>query len=343
VRLVRTGSQIEALQSVDGATWTSIGVDAIPMAETVYVGIATTSHSAGMATDAVLDMLTITPVGAPTNQLPQVALTSPADGTAFTAGNDVMVSAGANDADGTISRVEFFAGSMSIGVATAAPFSATWQAAPAGTYSLTAVGAATSTAASIRVDPAPNQPPQVGLTSPTDGTTVTAGSDIALSASASDADGTVARVEFYVGTSLLNTDTTAPYTFTWSSVPAGTYAVRAVAYDDSGASATSGTSTITVSSTTTSAPTGVAFQASVDHATLVTGYELRIFASGADPAAATPIATSDLGKPAPDGTGDISVDLASFFSGLAQGSYIAAVSAIGSGGTSTSAGVPFTR
>ncbi len=81
----------------------------------------------------------------------------------------------------------------------------------------------------------------------------------------------------------------------------------------------------------------------MDHATLVTSYELRIFASGADPNTATPIATSDLGKPAPDASGDITVDRAAFFSALAPGNYIAAISAIGTGGTTTSTGVSFTR
>jgi hypothetical protein len=85
------------------------------------------------------------------------------------------------------------------------------------------------------------------------------------------------------------------------------------------------------------------FQASPDHATLVTRYELRIFASGANPATATPLTTSDLGKPTPDAAGDITVDRATFFSNLAAGTYVAAVRAIGSGGSSSSTGVTFTR
>ena len=41
----------------------------------------------------------------------------------------------------------------------------------------------------------------------------------------------MARVEFYNGTTLLGSDTTAPYSFTWANVPAGTYSLRAVAYE----------------------------------------------------------------------------------------------------------------
>src|SRR5262249_39191440 len=149
-----------------------------------------------------------------------------------------------------------------------------------------------------------NRPPTATLTSPANGATYIAPASVSLTATASDPDGTIAKVEFYNGTTLLNTDTTAPYAFTWSSVPAGTYAIKAVAYDNSGASTSSAASSITVSPPTTTSPptppTGVTFTASPDHATLVTSYELRIYASGADPNTATPIATSDLGKPTPD-------------------------------------------
>jgi regulation of enolase protein 1 (concanavalin A-like superfamily) len=253
VRLVRTGSVIEAFQSPNGTTWTSIGSDAIPMADSVYVGIATASHKATTATDAVLDNLSITPIGA-TNQPPQVAMTAPADGTTVTAGTDVALTAAANDADGTISRVDFFAGATPIGSDTTEPYGVTWSGVQAGTYSLTAVavdndGAATTSATvGVQVDPAANQPPTVTLTAPANGATYTAPATVSLSVSATDADGTIARVEFYAGTTLLNTDTTAPYAFTWSSVTAGTYAVRAIGYDNAGASGSSATATITVTS-----------------------------------------------------------------------------------------------
>src|SRR5207237_106144 len=118
-----------------------------------------------------------------------------------------------------------------------------------------------------------NRSPTVTLTSPTSGATLTAPATVTLSANATAPDGTIARVEFYNGTTLLNSDTAAPYTFTWSSVPAGTYTVKAIAYDNSGASTTSAVSTITVSTSTTTPPTGVVFTASPDHATLVTSYE----------------------------------------------------------------------
>ena len=84
-----------------------------------------------------------------------------------------------------------------------------------------------------------NKPPTVSLTAPAGGATYTAPASVALTASAADSDGTIAKVEFYSGTTLLGSDTTAPYNFTWSSVAAGTYSLTAVAYDNAGARVTS--------------------------------------------------------------------------------------------------------
>ena len=98
-------------------------------------------------------------------------------------------------------------------------------------------------------------------------------------------------LEFFSGTTLLGTDTTAPYTFTWSNVAAGTYSLRAVAYDSAGASANSATVSVTVSTASSTAPTAIVFAASADHSTNVTSYLLSVFTQGANPATATPVAT----------------------------------------------------
>ena len=91
-----------------------------------------------------------------------------------------------------------------------------------------------------------DSPPAVTLTQPADGATFTAPATVSLAATASDADGTVTKVEFFNGAAKLGEDTTAPYSFTWSGVAAGTYTLTARATDDLGASTTSAPSTITV-------------------------------------------------------------------------------------------------
>ena len=94
--------------------------------------------------------------------------------------------------------------------------------------------------------PPPNVAPSVSLTSPSSGSTFTAPATISIAASANDSDGTIARVEFVTGSTLLGSDTTAPYTFAWGGVPAGTYSVTARAIDDDGAMTTSPPITVTV-------------------------------------------------------------------------------------------------
>ena len=90
-------------------------------------------------------------------------------------------------------------------------------------------------------------------------------------------------------------------------------------------------------------PRAVAFLASADHDTLVTRYILEIYTSAADAGLSTPVAASDLGKPAPAANGEITVDRFALFEALAPGSYIATVTAVGDGGSSRSLTAAFTR
>jgi regulation of enolase protein 1 (concanavalin A-like superfamily) len=191
--------------------------------------------------------------------------------------------------------------------------------------------------------PAGNLPPTVTLTQPASGAQYSAGASISLAASASDPEGQLAQVEFLNGQTVLGTDTTAPYTFTWSNVAAGTYSLTAKARDTAGAVATSTPVTVTVAATTSSAPRLVVFTASADHATNVTSYFFEVFAAGANPSTAAAIASSDLGKPTPGANNEISVDRSALFSGLAPANYIATVTAIGPGGRTRGAPVTFTR
>ena len=100
---------------------------------------------------------------------------------------------------------------------------------------------------------------------------------------------------------------------------------------------------VSAGAATTSPPRAVAFRPSPDHAALVTSYVLRVFAASADPLTATPVASSSLGKPAPNAAGEIVVDRAAFFSALAPGTYETAIAAVGTAGESISASVTFTR
>ena len=95
---------------------------------------------------------------------------------------------------------------------------------------------ATSAAAQIAVTTPANQPPAVSLTSPSNGASFNAPASVSVTAPATDMDGTIAKVEFYAGSTLVSTDTSNPFSATWNSSTAGTFTLSAKAFDSAGAS-----------------------------------------------------------------------------------------------------------
>ncbi|MBC8034121.1 MAG: T9SS type A sorting domain-containing protein, partial [Chitinophagaceae bacterium] len=93
---------------------------------------------------------------------------------------------------------------------------------------------------------AQNTPPAVSITSPSTGASYSAGSNITLQATATDADGSIVKVEFYAGSLKLGADSTAPYEYTARNVEAGTYTITALATDNDSALAVSDSIVITV-------------------------------------------------------------------------------------------------
>jgi hypothetical protein len=188
----------------------------------------------------------------PANVAPSVALTSPAGGSSFTAPAAIALAASATDSDGTIAKVEFFQGATKLGEDTTAPFTWSWTNVPAGAYTLSArafdSGGASTISGSIgvTVTPATNVAPTVVLTSPMTGSRYAAPATIALAATATDTDGTIARVEFFQGATKIGEDVTAPFTFSWTGVAAGTYTLTARATDNAGATGVSAAASVTV-------------------------------------------------------------------------------------------------
>ena len=115
----------------------------------------------------------------------------------------------------------------------------------AGTYNLTAVATdnagatATSQPVTITVAAPANKPPTVSITAPAASASYTAPASISITATAADADGSVTRVDFYAGTQLVGSDTSTPFSVSWSGVAAGNYSLTAVATDNTGAKTTS--------------------------------------------------------------------------------------------------------
>ncbi len=250
------------IQYWDGAVWATVPGSAVtnnnkvwrqvqfaPVTTTkirVHITSALNGHSRLMEVEAW-------GVAAVGNTAPSVSLTSPAGAGAFTPPANITVSATAGDIDGSIQQVVFYANGAAIGTDTTSPYSVSWNDVAVGSYTLTAVatdnlGAATTSAPVTITVAVGNTPPSVSIASPATGATFTAPVNVTITANASDADGSVQQVSFFANGALLGTDTSSPYSFTWTNVTVGNHTLTAVATDNQSATTTSTPVQITVAS-----------------------------------------------------------------------------------------------
>lgn len=100
-----------------------------------------------------------------------------------------------------------------------------------------------------------NAVPKVNINSPVNTGTFPAGATVIISATATDIDGSISKVEFYSGITLLGSDATSPYSFTWTNVPSGNYPLTAKATDNQNAVTTSAIVNIVVGTVLSTAVT----------------------------------------------------------------------------------------
>jgi hypothetical protein len=246
---------------------TLIGTDTTPDANGEYTTSFTATRSGGLSIDVKAidagglsdeDYVYISVA----NSYPQISWVSPTEGAVINPPPaSLTLTIHATDSDGTITGVEFWSNGL-LG-STATPdangnFSIQWANPSAGAHTVYAyaddndngqssaimtftVGStATPTPTPVpTATPTPTpvgQPPVVEITSPANGTIATPQTNVVVTASASDPDGTIARVDFYRGfyNEYISTDFNPPYTATVSSFNPSPYDVYAVATDNSG-------------------------------------------------------------------------------------------------------------
>ena len=98
----------------------------------------------------------------------------------------------------------------------------------------------------VNVQNGSNSLPNVSLTSPNNGQVFVSGDSITLTATASDFDGTITKVIFYDGATVLGEDNTQPYVYTVSNAAVGTYNYTAKAIDNNGGESVSAAVSVTV-------------------------------------------------------------------------------------------------
>lgn len=122
--------------------------------------------------------------------------------------------------------------------------------------------------------------PTIQLTSPANNTEFFAPATVPLAASAADPENGINRVEFFSGTTRVGQDNTAPYTFDWTGVAAGSYTLRAIAFNTLGLARTSAPVNVTVKANI--APT-VTLSQPANGSVFVSPASLTLEAEAADP------------------------------------------------------------
>jgi hypothetical protein len=179
--------------------------------------------------------------------LPICGITSPTDQaviytTAPTA--TLTIVATATVASGAIERVEFYHGTTLLFTDSAAPYLYDWMNVPVGSYNLSVRAYANGQSANslgVTVHVAALAP-TCAITAPADHTTfaTSTGATVVITAHADIPVGSIQRVEFYAGTTLLGVDSSSPYTFTWTAVMPGTYVLTARAFTASQSAVSAG-------------------------------------------------------------------------------------------------------
>jgi len=207
-------------------------------------------------------------LSAPANLPPSINIASPTKSTGFVAPATITIDASASDSDGNVVKVEFFNGTVKLGERITAPWSFTWKDVIEGTYSITATATDNSNSKTVstpvtvvveKAAPAINQVPSVSITTPINSDPLEVPASIMLTAAASDPDGSIIRVEYHHGDVKLGESHTPPYSLSFQPDKAGTFEIKATAYDNLNAS-------------TSSAPIIVSFKQKKIYADLVNLY-----------------------------------------------------------------------
>jgi len=149
----------------------------VPTVTTTYTLTAT--NAAGATTSQAV--VTVR-APAPQNRPPTVSVTAPSGGSAVVQGTPVAVRATAADQDGSVTRVDFFAGGQAIGSDTTSPYEVSWTPGATGPFSLTAVAvddrnaATTSSAVAVSVTAAAAPGGRTNVALAASGATATASS-----------------------------------------------------------------------------------------------------------------------------------------------------------------------
>lgn len=219
---------------------TSLGIDTQSPYMAEATGVAAGAHMfSAVATDndgaSATNAVTVF-VDAP----PAVGITNPLANAVFAEPATFLIEAWATDPDGTVTDVKFYNGDTWLATDGAGPYVAQVSGLSWGVHTLHAVatddaGATTTNSVTVTV----NAWPTVSITAPTNDATFVAPGTILIEAAATDPDGTITNVQFFLGTELVGAATASPFRVVVTNVAVGNYSVTVAASDNLGLSVTS--------------------------------------------------------------------------------------------------------
>jgi hypothetical protein len=190
-------------------------------------------------------------------------------------------------ADAGVDRIEFYFNGTLVATDSTAPYNYLFTApAQTGLHTLNARvydtngQAAISNTLAITVTAASGTPPLVGISTPASGSFSPAGTLVAVSGTASDADGVVSSVQLFANGTSIGTaqpSGTGAWTVNWTPTTVGPVSLMALAVDDRGNSTASPAVPVTV--TDSSAPVFTAFAATPGSTTLPSGATRNLLAT----------------------------------------------------------------
>jgi len=174
---------------------------------------------------------------------PTVSLTAPSSSANVTVNTNVTLTATATAPNGNVASVSFLVDSSVIATASQYPYSVVWTPKNLGTYTITAQVSdnlgdkVNSSSMSVNVVAPPV--PTVSVTSPAPGGIITVGTAVSITANAASSTGTISQVQFFENGILIGTETSPPYTISFTPLSTGIYTLTAIATDYAGQVTTS--------------------------------------------------------------------------------------------------------
>ncbi|XOV79630.1 MAG: tandem-95 repeat protein [Aestuariibacter sp.] len=170
------------------------------------------------------------------NDAPAISSASPSNNSFYKSTQSVTASASASDIDSNISQIEFRLGSGAWQIDTSSPFSHDFGVQPAGSHTIsfrardTAGAYSTVVTRSVKV----GSKPVVAFSEPSNNHTYKSTEASVITATASDADGAINRVEFKLDSGEWLIDTSSPYTKSFGVLAHGAHTMSIRALDDQG-------------------------------------------------------------------------------------------------------------